>query len=152
MKIVLGVGSPFADDQIGWLVVRELLGRRECKYKINEKELILREVNRPGLNLLHLIDSDYTNLLIIDMVVTNLNEIGSIYILRGVEILGFSGMLSSHSFGVANSLGLAYVLGIDITKIVFCGIEGRQPDSKDNISNDVINAVPEVIKKIIKYL
>lgn len=153
MNIVLGIGSPFSDDQVGWLVARYLSASiGDCCSKIIEEKLVVEEVNRPGLNLLRWVESDYTNLVLIDMVRTNENKPGSIYMLKSNEILGFSGMLSSHSLGIANSLGLAHVLGIDMSKIIFWGVEGCMPDLKDNVSPEVLNAVPKVAQQIIDYL
>ncbi len=152
LNIVLGIGSPFGDDQAGWLVVRQLMLNIECQLKIMQKELIMEEIDRPGLNLLRLMELDYANLFLIDMVRTNLEKFGSIHLLKGVEILGFSGMLSSHSLGVSNALGLAHVLGLDMTKIIFLGIEGKLPTLNNDISQEVLNAVPKVVQRIVKYL
>jgi hydrogenase maturation protease len=150
--IILGLGSPFADDQAGLLVASRLLENATCQSKIARGELIIELANRPGLNLLNWLQHNYSQLFMIDMVKTNLVETGNIYIQKGYEILGFSGMLSSHSFGVANSLGLADALGIDLSRVIFWGIEGESTTPGDDISLQMMDAVDKTVLLISKQL
>lgn len=152
MDIVLGVGSPFADDQAGLFVAKKLLASKECQAVINRGSLIIELCDRPGLNLLHWFGQDYDRLYLIDMVKTNLATIGNIYTLNGCDILNFSGMMSSHSFGIASSLGLAVALKINIDKVTFWGIEGSKSSPEDCISSEVLAATNKVVKQIINSI
>ena len=86
------------------------------------------------------------------MVKTNLAEPGNIYVLKGREILGFSGMLSSHSFGVANSLGLADALKIDLNRVTFWGIEGELSAPEDDASQQMPDAIQKITEQIYAQL
>ena len=139
--LVLGIGSPFADDQAGWLVADQLSHVEGLQDKIQSGELIIDADDRPGLNLL-----DWLHL--VDMVKTNLAETGNTYILQAKEIIGFSGMLSSHNLGVSPSLALAEVLGIKISHVTFWGIEGERYKPHEEISPAMLLAVTKVTEQI----
>lgn len=152
MAVVLGIGSSFADDQAGILVARQLLATNSCQSKINSGELVVEFSDRPGLNLLNWLKRDHVKLFLIDMVKTNLAEPGNIYMLPGSEILGFSGILSSHSLGVSGSMALAVALGMNIDKVTFWGIEGENHVPTGEISRQVLNAVNKVTQQILEQL
>jgi len=154
--LVLGIGSPFADDQAGWLVADQLSSVGSLQpYIANDSLKILAE-NRPGLNLIDYLQQEYTHVILVDMVKTNLLETGNIYHLHADEIIGFSGMLSSHNLGVSPSLALAQVLGINISNVTFWGIEGVRylPDQKmsENMINAITNIIPTLEQNIIELL
>ena len=86
------------------------------------------------------------------MVKTNLAETGNIYQLKAQEIIGFSGMLSSHNLGVSPSLALAEVLGMNIQNIIFWGIEGERYKPEQEISAEMLAAVAVVVTQIEDYL
>ena len=66
--LVLGIGSPFADDQAGWLVADQLSHVKELQDKIQAGELIIDAEDRPGLNLLDWLGRDYEHIHLVDMV------------------------------------------------------------------------------------
>ena len=150
--IILGLGSPFADDQAGWLVAEQLLSLPNLQSKIIDNELIIERLDRPGLNLLSWLQKDYSKLFLIDMVKTNLSSTGNIYVLKGHEIVGFSGMLSSHGLGVPNALALSEALGIDIRNVTVWGIEGELYSPSSCISKQMEQAVQKVTKQISAQL
>ncbi len=139
--LVLGIGSPFADDQAGWFVADQLSHMESIQPYINNGTLRIEAENRPGLNLLDYLQQGYENIILVDMVKTNLLETGNIYKLHAEEIIGFSGMLSSHNLGVSPSIALAQVLGINISNISFWGIEGERYLPDQEISQQMIDAV-----------
>lgn len=147
--LILGIGSPFGDDRVGWLVVEKLEQRSAIIPMIAKGILTLEVADRPGINLINWLLAGYERIILIDMVRTNLETPGSIYKLQAAEIIGFSGMLSSHSLGVSASLALARELGINIGNVEFWGIEGSAvlPDSE--ISRDVAIAANQVSQSIL---
>ena len=86
------------------------------------------------------------------MVKTNLKAAGTIYHLQGKDIMGFSGMLSSHNIGIAPALALAEALAIDISKVDFYGIEGISSNPEGTLSPLVKEALTKVSAEIINYL
>ena len=74
--LVLGIGSPFADDQAGWLVADKLKSLDPLQFKMEIGELVIESENRPGLNLLDWLQRGYQKIYLVDMVKTNLAKIG----------------------------------------------------------------------------
>ncbi len=150
--LVLGIGSPFADDQAGWLVADKLKSVDQLQFKMKIGELVIESENRPGLNLLDWLQRGYQKIYLVDMVKTNLAETGNLYELQAKDIIGFSGMLSSHNLGVSPSLALAEVLGYDISNITFLGIEGELHGVSEEISSAMLAAVESVVDLLITKL
>lgn len=153
MKVlVLGIGSPFADDQAGWLVADQLSHLESLKTYLASGCLQIEAENRPGLDLLIWLQQDYQHIILVDMVKTNLLETGNIYVLKAKEIIGFSGMLSSHNLGVSPSLALAEVLGIKIDNIIFFGIEGERYKPEEVMSENMKEAAHKVTLQVEAHL
>lgn len=154
--LVLGIGSPFADDTAGWLVSDKLAIDERLASAIACGDLVILAENRPGLNLLDYLNQAYDHIILVDMVKTNLQETGNLYTLKAHEIIGFSGMLSSHNLGVSPSLALAEALGIKIEHVLFWGIEGELYKPEESISPAMLTAVDKtselVAKQIIQLL
>lgn len=153
MKVlVLGIGSPFADDQAGWRVSDQLSHLESLKEYLASGKLHIESENRPGLDLLIWLQQDYEHIILVDMVKTNLLETGNIYVLQAKEIIGFSGMLSSHNLGVSPSLALAEVLGIKIDNIIFYGIEGERYKPEEVMSQAMSDAVAKVTIQVEQHI
>ncbi|AUR52731.1 hydrogenase maturation protease [Aquella oligotrophica] len=147
--LILGIGSPFGDDRAGWLVVEELEQVPTIREMVAKNLLTLEVADRPGINLINWLLGDYQRIILIDMVKTNLKIPGSIYKLQANEIIGFSGMLSSHSLGVSASLALAKELGINIDNVEFWGIEGSLISPESEVSQAILTGVSQVSQKIL---
>lgn len=150
--LVLGIGSPFADDTAGWLVADQLVELGTLQKYITDKQLVILAENRPGLNLLDYLNQDYDHIILVDMVKTNLLETGNLYTLKAQEIIGFSGMLSSHNLGVSPSLALAQALGIKIEHVIFWGIEGERYKPEESISETMLTAVDKTRELVAKQI
>lgn len=147
--LILGIGSPFGDDRAGWLVVEELEQVSAIREMVAKNLLTLEVADRPGLSLINWLLGDYRRIILIDMVKTNLAIPGSIYKLQANEIIGFSGMLSSHSLGVSASLALAKELGINIDNVEFWGVEGSVVSPESEVSQAILTGVTQVSQKIL---
>ncbi|TXI94312.1 MAG: hydrogenase maturation protease [Neisseriales bacterium] len=147
--LILGIGSPFGDDRAGWLVVEELEQVPAVREMVAKNLLTLEVADRPGINLINWLLSDYQKIILIDMVKTNLEIPGSIYKLQASKIIGFSGMLSSHSLGVSASLALAKELGINIANVEFWGVEGSVALPESEVSQAILTGVSQVSQKIL---
>ena len=147
--LILGIGSPFGDDRAGWLVVEKLEQHSAIIPMVAKGVLTLEVADRPGINLINWLLTGYERIILIDMVRTNLEALGSIYKLQANEIIGFSGMLSSHSLGVSASLALAKELGINIDNVEFWGIEGSIVLPESEVSQAILTGVSQVLQKIL---
>lgn len=147
--LILGIGSPFADDQFGWFVADKLA---EVVREKNIQNITVESADRPGLNLLTFLDSGYDKIILIDAVYAKVTP-GTEFYFKAKDILSFGGFLSSHSVGVAPSLALANAIGMDISNVEFYGVEGQRIFEKDEILSDVVKgAIESMSKNIISKL
>ena len=96
---VLGIGSPAGDDQAGWLTVDALRG-----YGIDASKL-----DRPGAHLVSLL-ANADHVILIDAMQGG-GAPGQIRRFERHDWRGYRQGLSSHGFGVLDSLSLAEALG-----------------------------------------
>jgi len=121
MKLILGVGSPFGQDNIARLII-DAINKRLPGDVRREQEIHVKYSDRPGLALIELI-KPYDEVLIIDAVVSG-SLIGTIHCLVDLRQLSqYSHTTSSHGFGVAEALSLAETLGQLPDKLAIYGIE-----------------------------
>ncbi|ASG67001.1 hypothetical protein CDV26_00120 [Francisella halioticida] len=147
--LILGIGSPFADDQFGWFVADKLSGIVKEK---NIQNIIVESADRPGLNLLTYLNSDYNKVILIDAVYAKVAP-GTEFYFKAKDILSFNGFLSSHSLGVAQSLALADAIGMDISNVEFYGVEGLRIFEKDDIISDIVKkAIDTFVTKLLNNL
>ncbi len=147
--LILGIGSPFADDQFGWFVADKLA---EIVRDKNIQNITVESADRPGLNLLTFLDSGYDKIILIDAVYAKVTP-GTEFYFKAKDILSFGGFLSSHSVGVAPSLALADAIGMDISNVEFYGVEGQRIFEKDEILSDIVKcAIESMSKKIVNNL
>ncbi len=146
--LILGIGSPFGDDQFGWLVAQKIK-----EMDIDPQSIIIEVTDRPGLNLLqYLEDSHYGKIILIDAV--NANETpGKHFYLNADQISQFTGFLSSHNIGVAPSIALAKALGIHIAHIQFYGVQGKYLYTKsEKISTEIQEQCDIMAEEIYKAI
>ncbi|MET0045227.1 MAG: hydrogenase maturation protease, partial [Candidatus Thiodiazotropha sp. 6PLUC3] len=114
MTRVIGIGSPFGADQLGWLAIDHL---QTCQ--LTACELI--KLDRPGSGLL-----DYfrgvDHVVLIDALVSS-GRVGEVKLIGLDELEDCSGLTSCHGFGVAEALGLADKLDLLPTRVSLIGIQ-----------------------------
>ncbi len=117
---IVGVGSAFGDDQLGWQVL-ELLQAQQPQYHYVKCDVPSREL----LPILR----DFTQVVIIDALHTadiehDKHQIGTIFHWQGIEAIRHAPVsLSSHGLDVVNTVLLAAQLGWQPPKLYFYGIE-----------------------------
>ena len=105
MKII-GIGSPFGQDQLGWQVI-ELL---ETLFTPTDKQHIqLIKTDRPGIRLLELLKNTDSAILI--DAINDSQKTGQILELNRSQLLLQSKPFSSHALGVSEALRLGNALG-----------------------------------------
>jgi len=119
--IVVGVGSPYGEDKLGWEVVRQL--RLNPKIQgLSAQNVVIHCADRPGIDLLNVINQTNT-VLIIDAAVSDFPP-GTITRLEknDIEALLKNTYTSSHDFGVLQTIALGKALNQLPEKIVVLGI------------------------------
>ncbi len=100
--LIIGIGSPFGADRLGWLAVEHLQARRP--------ELRTRLLDRPGAGLLHHLQGERAVCLI--DAARGHAPVGHLYRLTPGELPqeGLA-LTSSHALGVAEALALGAAVG-----------------------------------------
>lgn len=135
---VLGVGSPFGDDQLGWRLVAafESLGDE------TGLDCMALALDRPGAGLIHAL-TGARGAILVDAL-QGMGNPGRIHCLAAADLLQSGGCFSSHGFGVAEALGLAAELDLLPQHFRVLGVEMSEGRSTDDISPAVAAAVPEL--------
>lgn len=122
---IIGIGSPSGDDQAGWRVVDALAARRPG----GAHEILLEKLDRPGAALIERF-ADADCVILVDAVCSG-GAAGHIHHLRESEWAHGRGGLSSHGFGVFETLALARALQALPPRLEVYGIEiaSAEPDA-----------------------
>lgn len=141
---VLGLGSPFGDDQAGWRVASGLLAQAMPAH------LIIESHDRPGARLIELM-SNVSLVFLIDAVKTG-HELGFIHRFKNKEIDDFYPLMSTHDMGVAQALQLGRALDALPKTVILYGIEVDSIALDNVLSKPVQRAIDEVVARLTKEL
>lgn len=141
---ILGIGSPFGDDQVGFAVVNALEQSTAIQPLI-PKQVQLYSCDRPGTYLLTLMHGAST-VFLIDAIQTGA-PIGSIHRFCKEDIITHPTTLSTHAIGLADTIQIGAAISLLPQNIVLYGIEiGRQTEYRLQLT------VSETIAQAIQQL
>ncbi|HAU1152439.1 TPA: hydrogenase maturation protease [Legionella pneumophila] len=146
---VLGIGSPFGDDQVGWLVA-DCLKTELSKEHCISKTLIIESHDRPGLRLIELMNPAKV-VFLIDAVKSGCAP-GTIHRLKNNEIFTFQNKLSTHEMGVAEALQIGDSLNALPEHVILYGIEIDSIAFNATLSKSVGKAMKAVVIQIKKEI
>ena len=139
--VVVGVGSPHGDDQIGWQVAQGVVQR------LGLEEGQLHLLSRPVSQLWSLLH--VPRLLIIDACQAGLPAAS----LRRVTIEQLesqtTGLLSSHGLGVAELLRLANHMAMEVEQIHLYGVQLQQTSPLAELSQSLKDALPHLVDQVV---
>lgn len=141
-QAVVGVGSPFAGDGVGWWVVDHLQERLE------PGEVDLIKVDRPGVALLEVM-LGYQQVVLVDAVATNRGE--AISVIDKAELVALSSnmetaeSLSTHAVGVAGAVALGEALGQLPQRLACVGVPLALTETalSEELLNEVLDKAAE---------
>jgi len=142
---VIGIGSPFGDDQLGWEVIK-LLEKCLDLNSFPSSQLQLICCDRPGLYLLELM-RDANTVFLIDAVVTGA-ECGTFHRFKNQEIEAIGNPLSSHALGVAYAIKMGRALDELPPTVILYGIEIGDIHHQSRLSTLIIQAIKTLSKQI----
>lgn len=138
---VLGIGSPFGEDQVGWRVAEAL------KTPLSIYQHVIIECHdRPGVRLIELM-SEASTVFIIDAVKSN-SEVGTIHRFDITEIFESEHRFSTHDIGVFQALQLASALHSLPENIIVYGIEIDTIEFGSNLSEPISDAIEQVVTQL----
>lgn len=130
---VIGIGSPFGEDQLGWHIVDAM--EQGCYLPFTLRQHIsFIKADRPGVNLLELMRDSQT-VIVIDAMMSG-SPPGTIRRLEETEIATETTLLSSHGFNIAAALALARALDQMPARFVLYGVEIDKADTFDCLEAD----------------
>lgn len=139
--LVLGIGSPFGADRLGWMAVEALAGQGFG----SRFEVDLESCDRPGVTLLEYLRGR-RHAILIDALIGGLAP-GTIRRLTLDELRAGS-TLSNHGFGVADALALGGVLGELPEKLTVIGIEAGEGEEPPPVAwDELYRLVAEAIAR-----
>jgi hydrogenase maturation protease len=117
--IVVGVGSPFGDDSLGWEVVSQLRLNPKIQ-QLSAQDVVIQCADRPGIDLLNILNQTDTAL-IIDAAVSDFPP-GTITRLENDDIDALLQNTSTHDFGVLETIALGKALSQLPKQVIILGI------------------------------
>lgn len=144
---VLGIGSPFGDDQLGWEVVK-LLQQRATLSQFIPDRLHLAYCDRPGMQLLELMRHAQT-VILIDAIKTGA-VIGTLHQFKNQDIEAMSNSLSTHAFGIAEAMKMGAVLHELPPNVLLYGVEIGDISFQFNLSEPIIRAINDLSDQLEK--
>ncbi len=146
---IIGIGSPFGDDQIGWEAIEAI--RRSGLLECFPQGLVnVQTCDRPASGLLMLMEGA-AHVILIDAMRSGAAP-GTIRRLQDKEIEMEAALLSSHGFGVAESLALGRTLGMLPVRLVLYGVEACNFDPCDTLTPEAAGALPMLVERIKEEL
>lgn len=116
---VLGIGSPFGDDRLGWLAVERLKATEPTR---SGWSLEFDTLDRPGPGLLERM-AGAEAVVLVDAVRHSGAEPGAVFAIDRDQLARYGDRCSSHSLGVAEVLALGEKLDALPPRLAIVGIE-----------------------------
>ena len=136
---VIGIGSPFGGDSVGFEAIERLRKERDRFPATTE----LLSLDRPGSSLVPFLE-DAKIVVLIDAMQSG-QPPGTVQRLQLTELLAEATHPSSHSLGVAEALALAKALGVLPGKIFIYGIEMDESGLKTSWYSELLRLLSEDI-------
>lgn len=144
---IIGVGSPFGDDRLGW-VAAESLQRSSAVNALEPGRIVISILDRPGAMLLaHGHDADHV--IVMDAVRSGAVP-GTRHRFTASDVTDTRIPATSHGFGIAAALELARVLGNFPDRLLLRGIEMDASCSGWALSDAVAGVMPVFVREIEK--
>ena len=142
--LILGVGSPFGADRLGWQAVAAL--EQQLATQFPHLTIRYEQSDRPGRRLLNLL-GQADAAIIIDAMQAGLPA-GSVRRFSFDELSAEAGLMSTHGFGVADALALGRALGGLPGEIVIVGIEMGDGE----LAEDTLAALVELVQEALAQM
>ena len=139
---VIGTGSPFGDDRLGWAAAEVL----RDSLALDGDWIEVSKLDRPGALLpLHWQGADAVILL--DAVCSGATP-GTRHRLAACDLPDAHVLCSSHGFGIASAIRLAQALGDLPSRLLLCGVEADPAWTGAGLSPAVTAALPSFVTDI----
>lgn len=141
---IIGVGSPFGDDRLGWLAAQSL--QTMAGTQSASGQLQITALDRPGAALI----SEWQGadaVILIDAVRSGATP-GTLHCFAPDRLDTGTAATSSHGLGIAAALELAQTLDEIPDRLYLYGIEIDPSHTGENLSPEVQAALPSLVNQI----
>lgn len=145
---VIGIGSPFDNDTIGWRVL-EYLKQKTMLATSLPTQIDLLEADRPGMGLIQLLQ-DARFVILVDAILDDKRH-GNIIRLDKTQLMRPPKVLSSHGMDVANAVALAEKIQGLPEKLVILGMGVDQDQTKTIDETSVQQLASAVTSELEAY-
>lgn len=142
---ILGIGSPFGDDRLGWEAI-EMLKQQPAISQLIPQVMRLEICDRPALRLLHQFNQAKIAILIDAM--KSATTVGSLHLLSNEAIFNCNSAFSTHGLDINDSLNLGKTLGLLPEVTVLYGIE----IDKIKLTSELSSIIKIALKKLVNLL
>lgn len=140
--VVIGIGSPFGADTLGWQVVEQLKSQQSSL----SNNIRLETCDRPGTLLLDYMKG-VSKAILVDAIEGGTS--GTITAINKDQLLQQDSMHSSHQLGVAETIALGEKLGLLPDELVLMGVETGNIQENHRTPPKLIR---EVTDKVISHI
>ena len=146
---VIGIGSPYADDTVGWRAI-EKLKQQHSLGTLLPARVDLIEADRPGINLIQMFQgADFV--ILIDAILDKSNR-NIVIRVSNNQLISTQHAVSSHSMGVANAIALADKLNILPEKLLIIGL-GIDRGGEESVTDRSIDVLADAVtRELLDYL
>lgn len=157
---IIGVGSPFGADRIGWEAVDEL-GRPGGWEGLPPGRVVFSRCARPDHALLE--EFAKPGLLVLVDAMRSGRPAGTVCCLPWAQFMRSGSLISTHNFGIKSALNLAAALGAMHAEVLLCGIEiplesmpaacpsGAAPDTAgERGRKEILNKIKRVLIPVLR--
>lgn len=136
---VIGIGSPFGNDSIGWQVIEKLKQQHMLTTLLPER-IDLIEADRPGINLIQMLQG--ARFVILVDAILDTSQHGAVVRVSTHQLINARNSLSSHGLDVASAIALADKLQVLPEKLLIIGlsVHNEKADPMDEGSIDKLTA------------
>jgi hydrogenase maturation protease len=140
---IIGIGSPFGDDRLGWVVAERLRAHPAIRALGGEVEVLTAD--RPGPRLIELWRGA-ASVILVDAVRSGAAP-GTLFRLDADEAMALGAGASSHGFGMGETLLLARTLGALPPRLSLLGAEAAETATcGESLSAAVAAALPALVE------
>jgi hydrogenase maturation protease len=138
MLLVVGMGSPHGDDQVGWRLIQELEG-------LDPKRIRAELVSTP-MDLVGVLEG-VTTLIVVDACDAGLTP-GHVLVRDWPFVSEPAGRASSHGLGIDAALRLAEQLGRLPGRVILFGVQAGPTRPGDPVSSEIEQAWPGIVSQL----
>lgn len=147
---IIGIGSPFGGDTVGWRAI-DYLEKSPLQERFPDQVFTFLRLDRPGTQLLTEMSDAQTVILIDALLIEKpmaYPPVGKVLRLELDDVMQQQAICSSHAFDLASTLALGKVLGKLPERLLIYGVvmQNTQLKSHHKFEEDVVSKVLSIVQ------